>query len=246
MAAQLKLEHVWKSYRHSTSEKFLVLEDITLTIEAGERVALLGLSGCGKTTLLRVMSSLEKIEQGSVSLKEASGQEMRTAFVFQDFRLLPWRTVLRNVMLPFEVQKGTRKKNNEQSARRLLAHLGLKGHEHIYPGQLSAGMQQRVSLARGIVHLPSIVFFDEPFNALDEVSRYTAIDVMLSALDGNTTAVLVTHSPTEAALFCRRVIILTQRPARIAYDLRFAATTSAQQRSSEILAKSLSVMRNVL
>lgn len=195
------------------------LKDINLTIRQGEFVSFIGPSGCGKTTLLRVIADLESITSGEVSVNDMTPSEARLAraygYVFQAPVLLPWRTVLANVMLPLQIQ-GMMPGRCEEIAREQLARVGLSGFEKKYPWQLSGGMQQRASIARALGFEPKILMMDEPFGALDELTRDN-LNQQLQQLWYNEqrTMVFVTHSISEAVYLSTRIVIMSPRPGRI-------------------------------
>jgi len=195
------------------------LKDIDLCIEQGEFISLIGPSGCGKTTLLRVIADLEPISAGTVWVNGLSPREARQAraygYVFQAPALFAWRTVLANVMLPLRIQ-GMRKEQATAVAREHLARVGLAAFENKYPWQLSGGMQQRVSIARALAFEPRILMMDEPFGALDEITR-DDLNAQLQALwqRERRTVVFVTHSIAEAVYLSTRIVVMSPRPGRI-------------------------------
>lgn len=195
------------------------LKDIDLTIGQGEFVSLIGPSGCGKTTLLRVIADLEPITSGSVLVNGMSPEDARRAraygYVFQAPALFPWRNVLANVMLPLRVH-GQPKAQAAEVAREHLARVGLSGFESKYPWQLSGGMQQRVSIARALSFEPRILMMDEPFGALDEITR-DDLNAQLQALweRERRTVIFVTHSIAEAVYLSSRIVVMSPRPGRI-------------------------------
>ncbi|ABC24247.1 ABC transporter ATP-binding protein [Rhodospirillum rubrum] len=195
------------------------LKDVDLTIEAGDFVSLIGPSGCGKTTLLRVIADLEQPTGGSITVEGVSPHEARErrlyGYVFQAPALFPWRTVLRNVTLPLEII-GLPKDEREARARDNLARVGLTGFEGKFPFQLSGGMRQRVSIARALALAPDLLLMDEPFGALDEITRHD-LNQQLTDLWRETgkTCVFVTHSISEAIFLSTKVIVMTPRPGRV-------------------------------
>lgn len=195
------------------------LADIDLDIAEGEFVALIGPSGCGKTTLMRVIADLEKISAGTVRVNGVSPHEARLAraygYVFQAPALFPWRTVLANVTLPLQIQ-GRSKAESQAIALVQLARVGLTGFEGKYPWQLSGGMQQRVSIARALSFEPRILMMDEPFGALDEITR-DRLNEQLQQLWARErrTVVFVTHSIAEAVYLATRIVVMSPRPGRI-------------------------------
>jgi NitT/TauT family transport system ATP-binding protein len=191
------------------------IDDLTLDIHHGEFVAVLGPSGCGKTTLLRIIAGLDRPSSGSVQTAEG-----KLAYVFQDAHLLPWRNVWQNVALPLELM-GVHRSDRTGHAVQALEQVELGDVLRRYPAQLSGGMKMRVSLARALVTQPKLLLMDEPFAALDEITRQK-LDEQLRKLwlAHGMTVLFVTHSTAEAAFLADRAIILTRRPARIVEDFR--------------------------
>ncbi len=207
------------------------LSDIDLRIDQGEFVALIGPSGCGKTTLLRVIADLEPITAGQVWVNGQTPRDARLAraygYVFQSPVLFPWRTVLANVMLPLQIQ-GRSKTDGEAVAREHLGRVGLTGFERKYPWQLSGGMQQRVSIARALGFEPKILMMDEPFGALDEITRDGLNDQLQQLWQRERrTVVFVTHSIAEAVYLATRIVVMSPRPGRI---LKVIESTLPDQR----------------
>jgi NitT/TauT family transport system ATP-binding protein len=206
------------------ADTVVALDDASFTFERGELVALLGPSGCGKTTLLRIVGGLISKSAGSV---EIGGREVDAplgdyGFVFQTPSLMPWRTVIDNVLFPMEILN-----RNDAAARalavELLALVGLTGFEKARPHQLSGGMQQRVSLCRALIHRPNLLLMDEPFGALDELTRMEMNDLLLRIRAETGASVLfVTHSISEAVYLADRVIVFSRRPARVAQEIAVA------------------------
>ena len=195
------------------------LSDVTLSIEKGAFVSLIGPSGCGKTTLLRVIADLEQPSGGSVSVNGVSPERNRRergyGYVFQAPALYPWRTVEKNVTLPLEIM-GVGRAERAERARANLRLVNLEGFATKYPWQLSGGMQQRVSIARALSFEPELLLMDEPFGALDEITR-DHLNEQLLALWRATgkTVVFVTHSIAEAAFLSTRIVVMSPRPGRI-------------------------------
>ncbi len=208
-----------------------VLDRIDLEIEKGEFLALVGPSGCGKSTLLRLIAGLDSPSAGALSVADAS-----LAFVFQDAHLLPWRTVLNNVALPLELA-GVAPAEAKQRASTALADVELSHAHQRFPDELSGGMRMRVSIARALVIEPKLLLLDEPFAALDELTRQR-LDERLRALwqQRAMTVVFVTHSLAEAAFLANRTIVMSQHPARIVLDHRLSlplARTSALRTTAD-------------
>lgn len=202
----LAFRDVSKSFRDGTH----AVDGVSLDIAAGEFVAIVGPSGCGKSTLLRMASGLSAATSGTV---EADHDEI--GYVFQDATLLPWRTVQRNVELPAQIRR-LPKAEREQRAREALELTALQGFERHRPRALSGGMRMRVSLARALTMRPSVFLFDEPFGALDEITRERLNDELLRLfLHERFAGLFVTHSVTEAVYLATRVVVMSPRPGRI-------------------------------
>ncbi|MGE0731250.1 MAG: ABC transporter ATP-binding protein [Acidimicrobiia bacterium] len=191
----------------------VALEDVSFDVRAGEFVTVVGPSGCGKSTLLRIASGLTNATGGSVSVDRAS-----IGYVFQDATLLPWRTVQANVELLAELH-GVAKAERTRKADDAIAQVGLDGHAGKFPKQLSGGMRMRASLARSLVLDPSVFLFDEPFGALDEITRERLNDQLLDLFVAKRFAALfITHSIYEAVFLSTRVLVMSARPGRIVGD----------------------------
>ena len=193
------------------------LHDIDLSIEAGSFVTIVGPSGCGKSTLLRILAGILDRTSGAVSIsgQAVEGPTRDLGLVFQSPVLLPWRTILDNVLVPAEIQ-GRDMASATERARDLLALVGLADFERRYPDELSGGMVQRVGICRALVHQPSLLLMDEPFGALDAMTRETMnLELLRIWKEQGITIVLVTHSIPEAVFLADRVVVMTPRPGRI-------------------------------
>ncbi len=193
------------------------LRSIELCVDEGEFVAVVGQSGCGKSTLLRIIAGLLRPSEGSVLVDGAGVNRPRrdVAIMFQRSALLPWRSVLANVMLPVEVF-GWRTSQHRTHARDLLTMAGLDGFERRLPHELSGGMQQRVALCRALIQRPRVMLMDEPFSALDALTREDlAVAFQRFHMERATTTVFVTHSIDEAVLLADRVVVVSPRPGRL-------------------------------
>jgi NitT/TauT family transport system ATP-binding protein len=212
----LRLNHIRRAFGD-----LVVIDDFTLDIAAGEFLAILGPSGCGKSTLLRLIAGLTPPDSGTLDITPADAS-FQTAFVFQDAHLLPWRTVLENAALPLELM-GAGRAERLACASVTLAEVGLTEAESRYPAQLSGGMRMRVSMARALITRPRLLLLDEPFAALDEITRFR-LDVRLRDLwlERGMTVIFVTHSITEAAFLADRAVVLTRRGGGIKLDRRLA------------------------
>jgi NitT/TauT family transport system ATP-binding protein len=195
------------------------LQGLDLTVGQGEFLTLLGPSGCGKSTFLRVVADLIPPSSGAIDVLSASPQAARErrdiGFVFQDAALLPWRTALQNVELPLQVGGGAARKGR-RGARELLEMVGLKDRINAYPHELSGGQRQRVSIARALVSDPKILLMDEPFGALDEITRDRLNEELLRVWrETGVTVLFVTHSIQEAAFLGQRVLVMAAEPGRV-------------------------------
>lgn len=205
------IENVKKKYEVD-GEEVTVLDNVSLHIKEGEIVSLIGHSGCGKSTLLRIISGLETCQSGVVRIGEQEirepGEDM--GMIFQDHRLLPWFTVYQNLAY------GYYEKDKNQKIMEHLKLVGLKGYENAYPGQLSGGMSQRASIARALIHHPKVLLLDEPFGALDALTRIQMQKEMLRIWESEkTTMILVTHDIDEAIYLSNRIVVLDQKPAKV-------------------------------
>ena len=211
----LSIDHICKTYPNGTH----ALERIALNVEAGEIVALVGGSGCGKTTLLRMIRGLESPTRGAVSLdgEVIDAPHPAVGIVFQEARLLPWLTVAENIAFGLDhLPKADREKRVDEA----LLRVGLSGYGPRWPRELSGGQAQRVSIVRALVAQPKALLLDEPFSALDALTRASLQDHLLALWDAHRpTMVLVTHDVEEAVLLADRAIVLQPRPGRIFADI---------------------------
>jgi NitT/TauT family transport system ATP-binding protein len=217
----ISITHMSKTYRGKDGTNVHALDDIHLDIKQGEFVSLIGPSGCGKSTLLRIIADLIQASSGQVIVNGKPAQKARLdrdyGFVFQSPTLYEWRTVLKNVELPLEIMKYS-KVERESRAREMLRLVELGDFEQKYPWQLSGGMQQRVSIARALAFQPGILLMDEPFGALDEMTRERMNNELLRIWTSlpDMTVIFVTHSISEAVYLSDRVVVMSPRPGRIA------------------------------
>ena len=213
----IRLQNVYKTFRGRDGAAVEALRDISLDIAPGEFVAIVGASGCGKSTLLRLVAGLVPASSGQVLLDGAPVTEPRTdtAMVFQAATLLPWADVLRNVTFPIRLMRRANARTNDK-ARALLATAGLAGFETKLPRELSGGMQQRVAICRALLQEPRVLLMDEPFGALDALTREEMSLELLRLWAARQMAVIfVTHSISEAVLLADRVVVMSPRPGRI-------------------------------
>jgi NitT/TauT family transport system ATP-binding protein len=218
----IHLAGVRKAYRTRGAD-FLAVSEATFDVEDGELVALVGPSGCGKTTLLKILAGLHSYESGEVRIGSASqpfDPARDIGMVFQQPLLLKWRRILDNVLLPAEIL-GLPFAESRARARDLLALVGLRGSEEKFPYELSGGMQQRAAIARALIHDPKLILMDEPFGALDAMTREKMnLELLHIWQKAKKTIVFVTHGITEAVFLGTRVIVLTAGPARMADNFR--------------------------
>jgi len=235
-------------FEHNDPRKpgLVALHNVSFSVRKNEFVCLLGPSGCGKTTLIRIVAGLIRADRGEIRVNgtpvTAPGRDR--CMVFQQFGLLPWRTVLSNVEFGLEIE-GVARAERQKIAREYLALVGLNGFEHYYPHQISGGMQQRVGIARALSKKPDILLMDEPFGAVDAQTREQLQEELLKIwAKTDTTVIFVTHSIDESIYLSDRVIIMQSRPGRIkeevAIDLprpRWEGDVKADPRFAELRAQ---------
>jgi len=221
----LEVRNCKQAYHKDAAADFVVLDNVDVTIRAGEIVGLLGRSGSGKSTLLRIVAGLLKPTSGQVIWRGAalSGPAEGVAMVFQSFALFPWLTVQENVELGLEAQ-GVARAEREKRAEEAIDLIGLGGYESAYPKEMSGGMRQRVGLARALVVHPDLLLMDEPFSALDvltaETLRTDLIDLWMEGKLPVRSVLMVTHNIEEAVLMCDRILVFSSNPGRVAQELR--------------------------
>jgi len=214
------------------------LSGLDLDIRPGEFVSLLGPSGCGKSTALRIMAGLSAPSEGVVEWPSAAGQK-RIGFVFQEPTLMPWASVFNNVKLPLDLRRAPAA-NVADGVRAALDHVGLAEFYHAYPRELSGGMRMRASIARALVTEPQLLLMDEPFAALDEITRFKLNDDLLRMWQSlRTTIVFVTHSVFESVYLSSRIVVMAARPGRAFTELTFDPPSGRDQafRTSAIYAE---------
>ena len=215
----------------------IALQDANLQVREGQFVSLIGPSGCGKTTLLRLIADLVEPSEGTITVAGKAAPQARAdreyGYVFQAPVLYDWRSVLANVMLPLEIMGFSRAERKER-AERLLAMVGLSSFHRSYPWQLSGGMQQRVSIARALAFDPKLMLMDEPFGALDEITREAMnFELLRIWQETKKTVVFVTHSIAEAVFLSTHIVVMTARPGRISevieVDLPYPRDTEVRE-----------------
>ncbi len=219
-APAIRVTGVGKTYA-TRSGAVEAVRDVSLTVAPGEFVAILGPSGCGKSTLLMMCAGLERPSRGTIEIDGGmlDGPRTGTGIMFQDSTLLPWLSVLDNVLMPITIMRRPRGPYRDQ-AHALLLQMGLEGFAAKKPHELSGGMRQRVAICRALIHDPDILLMDEPFSALDAITRDDMGDLLLDIWQRYAkSALFVTHSIREAVLLADRVLVMARRPSVIAEDL---------------------------
>jgi NitT/TauT family transport system ATP-binding protein len=229
----IEVAEVSKIYRGGTAHAVEAVSSVSFCVPQGQFVAILGPSGCGKSTLLMMVGGLEPATTGAISVGglPITGPRTTTGIMFQDSTLLPWKSALDNVLFPIRVLKRPLGAYR-QAAQGLLERVGLDGFEHKKPHELSGGMRQRVAICRALVYDPDLLLMDEPFSALDAITRDEMNELLLELWQQYTkTALFVTHSIREAVFLADRVLVMTRRPATVVEDL---VVPFARPRSLEI------------
>ncbi|GGC09627.1 ABC transporter ATP-binding protein [Marivita lacus] len=212
-----ELTQVSKTYARNS---VVALEDVSLTLRKGSFTSVIGSSGCGKSTLLKIMAGLIPPSKGRVILQNqpVKGPRRDIGMMFQQATLFPWKTAVENIVLPIEIRDGkAAAKKAMDKAHELLDIVGLKGFENVYPNELSGGMAQRASICRMLITEPAVLLLDEPFSALDELSRdMMNMELQRICREQDATAFLVTHSIQEAVILSDEIVVMKPRPGRIA------------------------------
>jgi NitT/TauT family transport system ATP-binding protein len=209
-----KIENVTKTFTSDT-KKVTALSNVSFDIKEGELVVVVGPSGCGKTTLLKILADLLKPTKGRVTFSNSENSN-KIGFVFQESSLMPWRTVIDNVILPLEIKGNEEKSEMYKEAKKLIRLLSLDRFEKYYPSELSGGMGQRTAIARALVPDPEVLLMDEPFGALDELLRqrlnFELLDLKRKT---NKTIVFVTHNIVEAVILADKIVVMGLNPNRV-------------------------------
>ena len=221
MTVRLALRNVRKTFGDPGDAQLLAIDGISLDVAKGEFLAIVGPSGCGKSTLLKIAAGLMDASSGVVeeSGRPVTGPPDRFIYLFQQYSksLFAWRTVLDNVMFPLEGKPRSQRAQLRETCRQIIRQVGLEGFEDKYPWQLSGGMQQRVAIARALAANPDVLLLDEPFSAVDALTRMELQSLVLDLWKQNGfTAILVTHDVEEAVFLADRVAVLTNRPTKVA------------------------------
>ena len=214
--AYIHIENAGKTFLENGQE-FTALSDVNLDIEKGEFICLLGPSGCGKSTLLNAIAGFDPVNKGSITIdeKEVKAHSINNVTIFQNYGLLPWRTVLKNVELGLESKK-VPKSERKDIAKKYLDMVKLSEFANSFPHQLSGGMQQRVAIARALAVEPEIIFMDEPFGALDAITRMKLQDDILDICKSEKkTIIFVTHDIEEAVYLADRIVVMTPNPGKV-------------------------------
>jgi NitT/TauT family transport system ATP-binding protein len=242
---------VTKVFNQGRADEVVALTDVDLTVADGEFVSLIGPSGCGKSTLLRLVADLITPTAGTVTVTGKPAARARAAqeygIAFQQAGLFEWRTVLRNVELPLEL-RGVGRAERRRRAREMLALVGLAEFDRHYPAQLSGGMQQRVAIARALAVSPPLLLMDEPFGALDEMTRERMQGELLQIrATARTSTIFVTHSISEAVFLSDRVVVMSPRPGRITASIAVELPARTETvRQSEAYFEAITTVRRAL
>ena len=232
----VEVDHVGKTYQTVGGGSFRALDDVNLSIGRGEFVCLLGPSGCGKSTLLAALAGFVPASEGIVRIdgREVSGPSSSRITIFQQYGLFPWRSVLSNVEFGLEGKAGVSRRERERIAREYIELVGLQDFADSRPSELSGGMQQRVSIARALATNPDVLFMDEPFGALDAITRMKLQDDLLRiAKEAGKTVVFVTHDIDEAVYLSDRIVVMTPNPGRVKQVVDVPMSWGSRDRTSD-------------
>nr|WP_297936042.1 ABC transporter ATP-binding protein [uncultured Lachnoclostridium sp.] len=232
----IEIKNAGKTFLQN-GETFRALDCVSLSIEKGEFICLLGPSGCGKSTLLNAIAGFSPVNEGCIKIDgvEVTKPSTENVTIFQNYGLLPWRTVLKNVQLGLEAKKVS-KTERKEIAEKYLELVGLSEFKTSYPRQLSGGMQQRVAIARALAVDPEIIFMDEPFGALDAITRMKLQDDILRiSKDQKKTIIFVTHDIEEAIYLADRIVVMTPNPGRVKKVVEVKLQQSRDRTSDDFL-----------
>ena len=248
----VEITNISKAFNLGSSNQVDALTDINLSIASGEFVSLIGPSGCGKSTLLRLIANLIEPTSGELVVNNKSAKQARLdqdyGMAFQQSGLFEWRTVAKNIELPLEL-KGWDKAKRHERALEMLELVKLSDFANHYPWQLSGGMQQRVAIARALAVHPSLLLMDEPFGALDEMTReYMQGELLRICSETHTTVVFVTHSIPEAVYLSNRVVVMSPRPGRITeiINVGLGSNRTEDTRGADEFFKGITAVREAL
>lgn len=235
----LEIKNVKKTFSMKTGD-LEVLSDINLTVENGEIISIVGVSGCGKSTLLKILAGLDSATSGEIILDgNIQGRELRKkiGMIFQESRLFPWYTVERNIEFGVPDNDNIGKDEKKKLIQEYIGLVGLRGFEKAYPNQLSGGMQQRVSIARTLIHHPSILLLDEPFGALDALTKINMQKEVIRIWEQErTTMLLITHDIDEAIYLGNRVVVMSEKPGVVKKDIPIRLARPRDRNSNDFAA----------